>query len=255
MNSKLLSTALGASLVAVSALTTSSPAKAASITLQTGDFLVLDITPRVSDTLALPPAGAINLVEFGFLDVVGNPTGVFAPAGSFGNARISASLLGGVSGVGVGQIGDIKSFDLATDFTVVGPLDTTFPLSNTFNPIAAFNPFFFLDVDGDSIDDLEFDLGQITATQQTALSTTFPTIVNVTGTGTLRSLNPLNSGFSQVAFTSAIIFDPSDGSWKSDGGLVVNVTRASVPEPGSVSAILSLGILGGGSMLKRRKGF
>jgi hypothetical protein len=238
----------------VLASTTFVASSAQAVILQNGDFLILDIKFRATDTTGIVPGG-FNLVEFERLN------GTFAPDDLFGDFTVTDSRLGGVDDVANlldnGE-GKIQSFNLDvigdTDFTLGAPLDATFNpfVTNTFNTAAGFaNPFFTLDLGGGDI--VSFDLTTITATQSAPLSQSNLTSIFVSGLGTLSSSKPQNSAPAPVDFSGSIIFNTTTGRFESDGGLVVRpVIAEKTPEASTTMGLLALGLLGGSSLLKKR---
>ncbi len=239
---KFLASIAGTSLVALGGSFVSESAQA--VTLQQGDFIILDIGFRASDTFNVGD-GIIDTVSMrdglgGFVDP--NGSGVFT---------VTNSQLGGVTGVAVGDTGSIRSFDLADTnfFTILPPLDTSFDpfVQNTLTVDASFQPLWTLDLGGGDM--LEYDLNVINTTQTTPLSTTAPTTVNFSGTGFLISDN---QRVGLANFTAAAVFNPTLNQWETDGGLVVQVQAVGVPEPGTIVGLLALSGLGLGLKLKKQ---
>jgi hypothetical protein len=251
MKNTILKTLTAFSVLAGSTLAASS---AQAVILQNGDFLILDIKFRATDTVGTVPGG-FNLVEFERLD------GTFAPDDLFGEFAVTDSRLGGVDDVANaldnGE-GKIQSFNLDvvgdTDFTLGAPLDAVFDpfVTNTFNTAAGFaNPFFSLDLGGGDI--VSFDLTTITATQSAPLSQNNLTSIFVSGSGNLSSSKPQNSAPAPVDFSGSIIFNTTTGRFESDGGLVVRPVVPAVPEASTVSGLLALGILGSASLSFKKR--
>jgi hypothetical protein len=246
MKNTILKTVTAFSVLAGTAFAASS---AQAVVLQNGDFLKLDIKFRATKTSSLVPNGGFNLVEFEKAPFVGT----FAAVGDQGNFEVSDSLLGGTDNLANNLVGDINSFDLADvgQFIPTLPIDTSFPLTNTFTPTgsAVTSPFFTLDLGGG--DGLEFTLGEITTTQNNPLTQNGTSSVTVTGTGILRSLLPDNSATTPVDFSSSIVFNKTTQRWESDGGLTLIVNKKT-PEASTTMGLLALGLLGGSSLLKKR---
>jgi hypothetical protein len=248
MEKTIFKTLAAISLVAGSVFTGTA---AQAVTLKTGDFLILDIKARVQDT-AIP--GLINLVEFERLSPTGTPTGVFSPVGdpTEGNFQVTDSRLGGIDDFANIKVGEIESFDLATQFTPNGPISTTFPFAtNTFTAVdPSLTPFLTLDFDGVSGGDgLEFSISEITTSQRAILGSPTNSVV-VSGKGILRSLVPDNSAPTFVDFSASLIRNTTTGRFEADGGLVLGVQT---PEASSTLGLLAMGALGGASLLFKKR--
>ena len=286
---KLLASLVGTSLVTLGGAFASESAQA--ITLKNGDFVILDIQFEAADTTGLG-SGLVNRVKFRNLTVddglgnVGNATfgeyiesqanvyqagSTSIPIGpetagesnsGLALTTVTDSQLGGVAGFANAETARIRSFDLADQtgdfFTILdsrnGPPsaiqipNTTFPLAqNFFGVDQDFQAFWNISLDDGSI--LSYELNEFETIQTTPLSTTAPSTFVFSGTGRLLSDNNV---VGIADFSASAVFDPDAGIWETDGGLVVQVTDITIPEPGTIVGLLALSGLGLGLKLKKQ---
>lgn len=224
---------LTSSLIAIGSFFLSGSANA--VILENGDFLILDAIFRGSDTVGIDD-GIINLIEFADPNLV-IPFN-FVPPPGFGKFVVTNSRLGGVDGVAVGEMGDIQSFDLAdpTYFTPELPIDTEFPIENSFTVTEAFQPFWTLNFGSDS---LQFNLLSLDTFQDSPLSPTTPGLISasLSGRGLLISDNEQPA---LVNASAAFVYNPNTEEFEADGGLTIQVVAPSIPEPNTIVGLLTI---------------